>query len=102
MSASDPHRAALDQLADAVLGTVEQVVDPGGERLESTVNSLRRLMIEFVRRYKPAPDRLSTQVPSPNRCSSSPTTVSGAFSTSTFWRSARSWRISAGGVGSRS
>ena len=51
MSASDPQRAALDQLADAVLGTVEQVVDPGGERLESTVNSLRRLMIEFVRRY---------------------------------------------------
>ena len=45
------HRAALDQLADAVLGAVEHAVDPGGEPLESALNSLRRRVIEFVRRY---------------------------------------------------
>jgi 1-acyl-sn-glycerol-3-phosphate acyltransferase len=47
----DQHRPALDQLADGVLGAVEQVVDPGGARLESALKSLRHRMIEFVRRY---------------------------------------------------
>lgn len=45
------HRAALEQLADAVLGAVEEAVDPGGERLESALNSVRARMIDFVRRY---------------------------------------------------
>lgn len=45
------HRAALEQLADAVLGAVEQAVDPGGKHIEVALNSLRRRVIEFVRRY---------------------------------------------------
>ncbi|MFM9033406.1 MAG: lysophospholipid acyltransferase family protein [Mycobacterium sp.] len=49
--AEPQHREALEQLADAVLGTVEQAVDPGGEHLESALNALRRSVIEFVRRY---------------------------------------------------
>ncbi len=48
----DPrHRAALEQLADAVLGAVEQAVDPTGEHIDSALNSIRRRVIEFVRRY---------------------------------------------------
>lgn len=45
------HRAALEQLTDAVLGAVEQAVDPGGEHLEAALNSVRRRVVEFVRRY---------------------------------------------------
>jgi 1-acyl-sn-glycerol-3-phosphate acyltransferase len=49
---SEPeHRAALEQLADAVLGAVEQAVDPGGQHLESALNFIRQRMIDFVRRY---------------------------------------------------
>ena len=51
MEPEPQHRAALDQLADAVLGAVEQVVDPGGEHIESALNSIRHRVIEFVRRY---------------------------------------------------
>ncbi len=51
MSAEDRPRAAVEQFADALLGTLEQVVDPGGERLEAALNSLRHRLIEFVRRY---------------------------------------------------
>ena len=45
------HRAALDHLADAVLGAVEQAVDPDGEQLDSALRALRHRAIEFVRRY---------------------------------------------------
>lgn len=52
MSEPEPqHRAALEQLADTVLGAVEQVVDPGGAHLESALNTIRHQLIEFVRRY---------------------------------------------------
>ncbi len=51
MSAEDRPRAAVEQFADALLGTLEQVVDPGGERLEAALNALRHRLIEFVRRY---------------------------------------------------
>lgn len=44
-------RAAVEQFADALLGAVERVVDPGGERIEGALNALRHLAIEFVRRY---------------------------------------------------
>jgi 1-acyl-sn-glycerol-3-phosphate acyltransferase len=44
-------RAALEQLADAVLGAVEQAVDPGGEQLEAALQSVRHRVVEFVRRY---------------------------------------------------
>lgn len=45
------HRGALDQLADTVLGAVEQVVNPGGEQLETALTTIRRGVVEFVRRY---------------------------------------------------
>ncbi|MCW1957050.1 MAG: glycerol acyltransferase, partial [Mycobacterium sp.] len=51
MTQEPEHRAALEQLADAVLGAVEQVVDPGGQHIESALNSIRHRVIEFVRRY---------------------------------------------------
>ena len=41
----------VERFADTLLGAVEQVVDPGGERLETALNALRRRVIEFVRRY---------------------------------------------------
>ena len=44
-------RAAVEQFADALLGAVERVVDPGGERIEGALNALRHRVIEFVRRY---------------------------------------------------
>lgn len=56
---SDPQqRAALEQLADAVLGAVENAVDPGGEQLESAMRGIQNLMVEFVRRY----NRLQVEV----------------------------------------
>jgi CHASE1-domain containing sensor protein len=45
------YRAALEQLADSVLSAVEQVVDPGGERLESAVKSLRRTSVASRRAF---------------------------------------------------
>ncbi len=43
--------AAVEQFADSLLDAVEQVVDPGGARLDAALNALRRNVIEFVRRY---------------------------------------------------
>ncbi len=45
------HRDALEQLADAILGAVEQAVDPTGEHIDSALNSIRHRIIDFVRRY---------------------------------------------------
>ena len=60
---SEPrHRAALEQLADAVLGAVEQAVDPDGEHIESALNSIRNRMVEFVRRYNRLQVDVETEV----------------------------------------
>jgi 1-acyl-sn-glycerol-3-phosphate acyltransferase len=49
---SDPQqRAALEQLTETVLNAVEGAVDPGGERLDAALDTVRQSMIEFVRRY---------------------------------------------------
>ena len=45
------HRAALNQLADVVLGAVEKVVEPGAEQLEPVLKGMQNGMVEFVRRY---------------------------------------------------
>lgn len=44
-------RGAVEEFADALLGAVERVVDPGGDRIEAALNGLRHRVIEFVRRY---------------------------------------------------
>lgn len=49
---SEPQqRAALEQLTDAVLNAVEGAVDPGGEKLDAALDTVRQTMVEFVRRY---------------------------------------------------
>ena len=50
-SSAPERRAAVDRFAEALLGGIEQVVDPSGERIEAALNTLRRGVIEFVRRY---------------------------------------------------